>query len=347
MMLKNKAYVTLVTRPSYLPGLFVLAFSLQRSGSQHPLIALFTKGLGENGIRLLKAESKCNSLLRPLQVDPLHPSPGQENTGSVAERFKDTFTKLRAFDPSITGQYHRCVFLDADMAAFKNPDDLFDTELPSPNHLAANHACVCNLDHDEWADEDWKPENCAYTPLTSNSPPTLNDPDSRRTYGMLNSGMFVYEPRQGLWDNMMSFFNTGERVRDYKFPDQDFLADFFKRKWEPLDWRYNALKTMRNWHPNIWDDHGVVVLHYIVDKPWEKRVASDGIGGGKGLDGETHRWWWNLYDKWMSQRVNEGHEDTVVCKLDAYVAVPLNRETDQRQCEANRQQGLSNGATIH
>jgi len=46
----------------------------------------------------------------------------------------------------------------------------------------------------------------------------------------------------------------------------------------------------------------VVCLHYIVDKPWIKRVGKDGIAGYRGCDGETHQWWWNEYGQWERER---------------------------------------------
>ena len=76
-------------------------------------------------------------------------------------------------------------------------------------------------------------------------------------------------------------------------------------------------------------------LHYIVDKPWEKRVASDGIGGHLGRDGETHTWWWNVWQEWRSRR-----EGDLLNIMDELVAKPLNREADKRQCQENRDEGF-------
>lgn len=219
-------------------------------------------------------------------------------SGSVAERFADTFTKLRAFEIHELG-YQKCVFLDADMAVFRNPDVLFDTHLPASDHIAANHACVCNLDHDSWAPPDWQKGNCAYTPLTG--PEQIAESitsNSRPTYHLLNSGMFVYEPNLQLWNEMMNFFLTTDKLKSFQFPDQDFLIEYFRGRWQPLSWKYNALKTMRYWHPRMWSDDTVTVLHYIVDKPWERKITEDGIAGHLGRDGDTHMWWWDLYDDW-------------------------------------------------
>ena len=94
---------------------------------------------------------------------------------------------------------------------------------------------------------------------------------------------------------------------------------------------------MENWHPNIWRDEEVKGLHYIVDKPWDKRVASDGIGGHLGRDGKTHSWWWDVWESWRTDRAKEQELLTI---LEELVAKPLDEEGDRKQCEENRAQGL-------
>jgi inositol 3-alpha-galactosyltransferase len=65
-----------------------------------------------------------------------------------------------------------------------------------------------------------------------------------------------------------------------------------------VSWKYNAVKTMRHVHPNMWSDDEVTVLHYVVDKPWKRQVSSEGVAGYHGRDGERHQWWWNLFKEW-------------------------------------------------
>lgn len=134
---------------------------------------------------------------------------------------------------------------------------------------------------------------------------------------------------------MYDHFLMSPELSTFLFPDQDFLASVFCGKWRPLPWKYNALKTMRQWHTNIWRDEEVKGLHYIVDKPWEKRVASDGIGGHLGRDGETHTWWWNVWHVWRSQREGE-----LLSLTDELVAKPLGEEVDKSQCEENKDKGF-------
>jgi inositol 3-alpha-galactosyltransferase len=317
----QRAWVTLLTRPSYLAGAVLLAHSLHKHGSAYPLLILHTPSLDAELIPILEREAtRSNAILVPVQ--PLHP-PGKVRE-LIAERFADTWTKLLVF--ALTG-YERLVFLDADMLVFRNMDELFDLELPASARLAANHACVCNLDRDSWAPDDWRKENCAYTGLRhpealTHSCPVPAPGTGKRTHTLLNSGLFVFDPSESLWREMMQVFETSPKLAEYMFPDQDFLADFFEEEWISVGWQYNALKTMRYWHPEMWRDDEVRNLHYIVDKPWQKRVGADGVGGYLGKDGETHKWWWAAYEGWESER-EEQKELEVLAMMRKHAAPPV------------------------
>ncbi|KAK4569898.1 hypothetical protein LTR86_002867 [Recurvomyces mirabilis] len=330
---KKYAYTTLITRASYLGGVIILAHTLKKQGSRYPLIVYHTTNMKPEAIRALELEApKLNLILRPCEL--LLPAANIKVT-LIAERFGDTWTKLRVFENLYS--YDAVCYLDADMAIFRNMDEVFnDVESLPSDHIAANHACVCNLDNDPWAPEDWNVENCAYSPLShpgALTKPTQQTPESRGTYHLLNSGMFLYHSSKELWERMLHFFNTSDKLSTYKFPDQDFLADFFKNKWQALGYQYNALKTMRYIHTNIWRDDEVVCLHYIVDKPWVTRVSADGTAGFKGKDGETHTWWWNNYAEWQRERESSGDQE-IVKIMKQHVAQEDGSQTDDPDMRA-------------
>ncbi|KAK7921702.1 NADP-dependent oxidoreductase domain-containing protein [Apiospora marii] len=321
------AYVTLITRASYLAGVVLLADTLRRHGSRHPLIVLYTPSLSADAVRALELEApRQNLVLR--RCEPLLP-PGDAQITLIAQRFEDTWTKLRVFERCV--DYDVVCYLDADMAVFnRNMDAIFERaerELPD-GWLGANHCCVCNRDKDPWAPADWRRENCAYTPVSHpggltkpTQPPSSEDGNDKdhlepiaaldegpsRTHRLLNGGMFVFRPTPALRDSLLSFFRTNAALLStFKFPDQDFLAHFFRGRWRALGWQYNALKTMRYWHGGLWRDGEVVCLHYIVDKPWARRVGADGVAGYKGRDGATHQWWWDAYEREVVALVRKG-----------------------------------------
>jgi inositol 3-alpha-galactosyltransferase len=318
------AWVTLLTRASYLPGAILLAYSLDKHASRYPLLILTTPSFPSSILPALEREcSLTNTSILPIQS--LSPPPENKPSSLIASRFEDTWTKLRVFELYEHG-YEKLVFLDADMLVLRNMDVLFDYALPGRDWIAANHACVCNLDRDSWAPEDWKKENCAYTDLKPGSPATpVPEPESttgKRTHTLLNSGMFIFTPYEEQWKDMLKFLHHDSRVKDFLFPDQDFLAEYFRGRWRSVGWQYNALKTMRYWHDNMWSDEEVKNLHYIVDKPWSRRVGSDGVAGYLGRDGVTHQWWWDEYERWESERMLN-REREILDLVGKEVAKPL------------------------
>ena len=332
----RRAWVTLLTQASYLPGVITLAYTLSLHRSAYPLVVLTTPAVPRSCMRALalEREYKPSLLIRPIKPLLL---PSNQKTKLIDSRFEDTWTKLRAFELTA---YDACVFLDADITIYRNMDKVFETSLLGKDWIAANHTCVCNLDHDSWAPPYWTPENCAYTPLQHPSslykaapvPSIATPPD---THALLNGGLFLYQPSEPLWHAILHHFNTSSRLSTYIFPDQDFLADFFCHKRITVPWKYNALKTMENWHRNVWRDEEVHGLHYIVDKPWNRRVASDGIGGHLGRDGKTHSWWWRVWEQWKNSRDGE-----LVDILQGLIAKPLTAEEDAKQCLENMRNGL-------
>ena len=83
------------------------------------------------------------------------------------------------------------------------------------------------------------------------------------------------------------------------FPDQDFLALFFKGEWKSTPWQYNALKTWRYWHPEMWRDEEVRNCHYIIGKPW---VEGRMVGRREEV---MNRWWWDEWGKWVGEVMKE------------------------------------------
>lgn len=192
-------------------------------------------------------------------------------------------------------------------------DELMDIDLPH-DWIAAAHACACNPRKLKHYPADWCvislvewvcltqspriPDNCAYTPLIH--PDALTHPSaitdtSPRPYGLLNSGLVVLTPSTDTTKAIAHYLSTSPLVPTFSFPDQDLLAAFFKGRWKPLPWCYNALKTLRIIHKPLWRDEEIRCLHYILDdKPWQARVGAEGSGGDYE---ELNRWWWERLDK--------------------------------------------------
>lgn len=88
------------------------------------------------------------------------------------------------------------------------------------------------------------------------------------------------------------FLEESPLVPNFMFPDQDLLAEVFRGRWKPLPWCYNALKTLRIIHPQLWRDEEVRCVHYILsDKPWRTRP-----GRGDPQYEEVNQWWWDAFE---------------------------------------------------
>jgi lipopolysaccharide biosynthesis glycosyltransferase len=135
------------------------------------------------------------------------------------------------------------------------------------------------------------PENCGFTAANkaTGNPQPITD-SSPGNHHLLNSGTVVLQPSREVYDTLIDTLNTHPDVPDMLFFDQDLLAIVYRNRWTPLPYVYNALKTMRACHADLWRDGDVKVLHYILNKPWQSRAYD----GGDAVEG-THKLWWDAY----------------------------------------------------
>lgn len=301
---KKAAYVTLLTKTSYLPGVLVLEYTLRSVGSEYPLVVMATPSLLQEDRDILARRG-----IAVIDIQSLKPPEGLHELSTHDARFADTWTKLRAFELT---DYDRVVLMDADMIVMRKMDELMDLSL-GKDEIAAAHVCACNPRRLVHYPADWVPENCAYTPLshpTGVTNPTLITDKSPRPHTQLNSGLVVLNPSTEIAKVVYNHLYTSPLVPTWSFPDQDLLSDFFKGRWRPLPWCYNALKTLMLIHKPLWRDEEIRCLHYILaDKPWQARVSKD--GGGE-YD-KSHQWWWDRLELvGVEMRTDNGEDWKVV-----------------------------------
>ena len=115
------------------------------------------------------------------------------------------------------------------------------------------------------------PSNCAYTkglikPESESTPPSIE------LKGYFNGGLLVFAPSKEIFKSLINFLHSFD-VDSTNFVEQDLLNQFYKGKWVPLPYTYNALKTLRSCHASVWDDKAVRNVHYILsDKPWNREI---------------------------------------------------------------------------
>jgi len=125
-------------------------------------------------------------------------------------------------------------------------------------------------------------------------PPPITE-GSPRPHGQLNSGTVVLSPSEPLAESLVKYLESSPRVAEWKFPDQDLLSEYFKGKWRPISWYYNALRSLRNSHPAMWCNNEIRCLHYIfADKPWQSRITAQGTEMGFDI---MNKWWWDRFDE--------------------------------------------------
>ncbi|EDR15646.1 glycosyltransferase family 8 protein [Laccaria bicolor S238N-H82] len=270
------AYVTLLTKTSYLPGVLVLHHGLRAVESKHPLVVMVTPSLPRSARDVLR---KQGITLR--EVETLQPREGHA-THLI-------FSNGSGFE---LVEFERIVLLDSDMIIRRNMDDLMELDLPK-DEIAAVHVCACNPRKLAHYPSDWIPENCAHTAVTHpGALPPPATPETPRPYHQLNSGTVVLNPSKELLDAIVHFLQTSDKIATFSFPDQDLLTAFFEGKWRPISWYYNALRTLRFVHPQEWSDEEVRCLHYILpDKPWQSRVTPPDSPFAT-----VNGWWWEQFD---------------------------------------------------
>jgi alpha-N-acetylglucosamine transferase len=145
------------------------------------------------------------------------------------------------------------------------------------------------------------PENCGYTTQQADPNEAARiGPPTTAGLGICNGGLQVVQPSKKIYEQIIAALSTPATTDGYDFADQSLLSDTFRGRWVSLSYRYNALKTLRRIHAEIWRDGDVKNVHYILSpKPWEKRESDD----------ETHAWWWEWNDKRLAREKEMGIQD--------------------------------------
>mmetsp|Transcript_1671 Transcript_1671/g.5843 ORF Transcript_1671/g.5843 Transcript_1671/m.5843 type:complete len:342 (+) Transcript_1671:86-1111(+) len=113
--MKKIAYITSITSSSYVPGALVMAKSLHNTGSPVQRVVLITEDVHQNDVSLL--ETMYHNVIL---VDKIE-SPYSKNL--IQKRWETTFTKLQIWAQT---QFHKLVFLDADVIVRSNIDHMFN-----------------------------------------------------------------------------------------------------------------------------------------------------------------------------------------------------------------------------
>ena len=237
--MSNNAYITLMTKDVFLPGVLILNESLRMVGSKYPLKCMITEGLSEETLDVLRKVGVETILVDKIPLPESIAKANMEIDPRLAMAWSDCLTKLNIF--GLEG-YDKLIFCDADLMILKNLDHCFEM----PNLTAA-------LDGE-------------YEGLWPMWP-------------HFNSGFMVLTPNTALKENILDFANKlnpyetldfqGSR---YTIADQEILNLYF------CDWpEYKDLHL--NKYYNVFAPHlpasknddvlnNAYFIHYVGQKPW-------------------------------------------------------------------------------
>ena len=61
----------------------------------------------------------------------------------------------------------------------------------------------------------------------------------------------MLSPDEAVLDDMVGRLAAVEDLSRYPFAEQDFLNEYYRDRWQPLPYIYNALKTLPHQHPQV------------------------------------------------------------------------------------------------
>ncbi|EKX47475.1 hypothetical protein GUITHDRAFT_106915 [Guillardia theta CCMP2712] len=298
------AYVTLLTRDPYLPGVCALLYSLKQVNTKYPVICVVTKDVTQKAREEIEL---FGGVVR--EVEKFLPFPEDQANNYANALWIDCWTKLEFWEFT---EYKKCVYLDADMKVYKNLDHLFEME---GDFLAAQDCYHGGDPEDRVRNHFHDPEKCFYS---------SSCPDKIRPY--FNAGFFVFTPSKDIAKDMKQKA-IDKDVTTFTFAEQDFMNDYFQGQWEPrvLPYTYNCIKWFARYHmgkPYNKDD--IHVLHYVSEKPWvtgridpkdEKAIKS-----GLCHCAEQYDDWHDMWEEAMQAKANNTLGGTI--GADKLVSIP-------------------------
>ena len=236
--MKNYAYVTLLSNDGYLDGILLLHHSLKKVGTQYPFYCMINDNVNIYTQKVLEGFG-----INVIKVDNISmPDHIQQHNESIdaplAYTWRNCLTKYHIFNMT---QFDKIIFLDADLYFQQNVDHVFEY-----SHMTgAVDGEAFNL---------W-----------------LDNPH-------LNTGFFVVEPSEQLFNDLMDFVNAVDpSFHNWVIADQEILNYYYSEwpNWQEkhLDAMYNVFGPylVKEWC-NEWQLEKImknaVFYHFVGTKPW-------------------------------------------------------------------------------
>ncbi|OQE27445.1 hypothetical protein PENSTE_c004G08972 [Penicillium steckii] len=183
------------------------------------------------------------------------------NVTITVDRWTDTFTKLRLFDPSVV-PYEKVLLMDADIALTRPIDGIFQSINTDPRET---NQTALNEQEREPLPEKYIMAASPESLQRDHSYPFL-DPDNEST--RFNTGLLMYSPSTEIFQHYLKLLEQPDLYYTGG-PDQD-LINYAHRWGGPMPWRRLHYSWYLNW-PNDNDLKGnMAILH---TKWWDHEFA--------------------------------------------------------------------------
>ncbi len=289
----NTAFVTLVMLDDgYIPGALLLGYSLRKKYPECLLICMVTTEVSFAGRDML---SIFFNLV--IEVEKLYvPCRGMKN----AHYLPYVFTKLNAlllcsggllsFDPE------RIVFLDADVLPLRNYHDLIGLEAPAgiineykSNLIKTDNSNRYRVSKQNRSEGRWHWHNI-YDPVCGHGkliPAYITDRVRANPKNMgIHGALLVLESSLDEYDRIMKDLSrpdTKNRIRQYRWPEMQYLTLRWSGLWKNIDIKYCGFKG----YPSIDMLYGT---HFAGVKPWRLSTCKRAL-----FNLPDYRLWYDMY----------------------------------------------------
>ena len=117
----KKAYVSMITSDSFVPGVECMLFSLKETNTKIPVVLMVTKQVSKRNIEKLRRNVDRVEIVEPIA------NPNAKKS-HVEGWINSGYTKLHIWNLI---DYDKVVYIDADTLVLENVDELFERPTPA------------------------------------------------------------------------------------------------------------------------------------------------------------------------------------------------------------------------
>lgn len=292
----NVQWTTLITTPDYADGVLCLAYSLLVVKSRANLVCYVPSSEIQRSIETAALQvpglSYPTNLVIKMLPDFLYDDIFNKDMSRDASMFIDA---PRRFLFLQGGPF---IFLDSDMIATQNFDELLDYINPS-------HAFNTTGTPDIIAVANFRNKKKGYGSESGN----------------FNAGMMIVpNPQKADYDKMIQVLSAG-----YNDTEEKLLNEVFRDRWKALPIGYNCQKRAFKLAPRVWNEvraseTGIKVVHYVGGKPWQSAEDIRRLDW-EGSTSESMAPYEGVFQLW--HRLRSGEIRTPEALLDAIPLAPL------------------------